>query len=203
MIEKTIDENGAIVFITGLRGSAQKRSVVWRSDEEVHQMRQAYEKENKIQREFLKFLAKSGAMNNIFSRSVVKMAEQRGARPRGYQIHHIIPLCCGGTNDFDNLMLVHKNVHAEIHGRIWSDVYKMLGEDKEQQSFIELPRLPQVMIPEDQIMLLSLNEVRRLLSAQKCKRKKAEYLNTMCSPRFISNQTRKSGGYKDNCHYRK
>ncbi|MBR4927189.1 MAG: HNH endonuclease [Alphaproteobacteria bacterium] len=203
MIEEIIDENNIVLFKIGLRGSTQRYEVIWTPDEEVQQKRQEYEKENKVQREFLKFLAKSGEMDGIFSKSVIKMAAQRGARPRGYQIHHIIPLCCGGTNDFDNLMLVHKNVHAEIHDRIWAGVYQLLSYQKGEKATMEVPCLPRVMIPEDQIMLLTLNEVRRLLSAQKCKRKKADYLNGKNVGGYrITHQSRKVA-FKDNCYTRK
>lgn len=204
MIEVKTDDCQNILLTINLRGSTQRHAVSYRTEEEVHQMRQAYEKENRIQREFLKFLARTDQMNGIFSKSVIKMAEQRGARPRGYQIHHIIPLCCGGTNDFNNLMLVHKSVHAEIHSRIWMDVFDYLTQHKDKTVYIEMPRLPKVMIPEDQIMLLTLNEVRHLLSAQKCKRKKADYLNGKNVGGYrIAHQSRKAAFNKDNCYNRK
>jgi hypothetical protein len=45
------------------------------------------------------------------------MMRTEGGIPFGYQVHHRIPLDDGGTNDFDNLILIRDNVeHRSIHG---------------------------------------------------------------------------------------
>jgi hypothetical protein len=45
------------------------------------------------------------------------MMKNKGGVPYGYQVHHRIPLDDGGTNDFDNLILIRDNVeHRSIHG---------------------------------------------------------------------------------------
>ena len=45
------------------------------------------------------------------------MMKNQGGVPFGYQVHHRIPLDDGGTNDFDNLILIRDNVeHRSIHG---------------------------------------------------------------------------------------
>lgn len=178
MIETYLNEDGNLVFTYASRMEKDVRPVLYRDDEAVHAMRMAYEQNNKIQREFLKHLAAQGHLNKVFSKSVVRAALTRGARPRNYQVHHIVPLCCGGSNDFSNLMLVHKDVHAEIHDRIWKGIYKTLaGGIKQRHAFVDLPKLPPVMIPEDRVLLLNLEELRRLLGKEKCKRAKVAYHN--------------------------
>lgn len=40
-----------------------------------------------------------------------------GLAPVGYQVHHRIPLDDGGTNDFDNLILIKDKIeHRSLHG---------------------------------------------------------------------------------------
>ena len=46
--------------------------------------------------------------------------------PRNMVIHHIIPLKYGGTNDFKNLMLIHKASHDAIHSAVYTGDNKMI-----------------------------------------------------------------------------
>ena len=47
----------------------------------------------------------------------ISMMKSQGGVPYGFQVHHRIPLDDGGTNDFDNLILIRDNVeHRSIHG---------------------------------------------------------------------------------------
>ncbi len=190
MIETYLNEDGNLVFTYDSRMEKEVRPVLYRDDEAVHAMRMAYEYQNKIQREFLKYLAGQGYMDKIFSKTVVRSALNRGARPKDYQVHHVVPLCCGGSNDFSNLMLVHKDVHAEIHDRIWKGIYKTLKAGiKQCHAFVDLPVLPPVMIPEDKVLLFSLEELRRLLAKDKCKRAKIAYHNGQPNGHCITKHT--------------
>ena len=191
MIDTYLNEDGNLVFTYDSRMEKEVKPVLYRDDEAVCAMRMAYEKNNKIQREFMKHLAAQGYLNKVFPKSVVRAALNRGARPRNYQVHHIVPLCCGGSNDFSNLMLVHKDVHAEIHDRIWKGIYKTLAAGiKQRHAFVDLPTLPSVMVPEDKILLLSLEELRRLLAKEKCKRAKRAYHNGQPNGHCITKHTR-------------
>ena len=190
MIDTYLNEDGNLVFTYDSRMEKEVKPVLYRDDEAVCAMRMAYEKNNKIQREFMKHLAAQGHLNKVFPKSVVRAALNRGARPRNYQVHHIIPLCCGGSNDFSNLMLVHKDVHAEIHDRIWKGIYKTLAVGiKQRHAFVDLPKLPPVMIPEDKVLLLSVEELSRLLAKDKCKKAKAAYRNGQQLGHQISKHT--------------
>ena len=44
-----------------------------------------------------------------------------------YQTHHILPVSLGGTNDFDNLSLVERQMHAYIHEILSSQTKGMLA----------------------------------------------------------------------------
>lgn len=49
--------------------------------------------------------------------SQINLMKDKGQAPLGYQVHHRIPLDDGGTNDFNNLILIKDNVeHRAIHG---------------------------------------------------------------------------------------
>lgn len=51
------------------------------------------------------------------SDSQINLMKDKGRAPLGYQVHHRIPLDDGGTNDFNNLILIKDNVeHRSIHG---------------------------------------------------------------------------------------
>lgn len=190
MIETYLNEDGNLVFTYASRMEKEVRPVLYHDDEAVRAMRMAYEQNNKIQRDFLKHIAQKGHLDKIFPKSVVRAALTRGARPRNYQVHHIVPLCCGGSNDFSNLMLVHKDVHAKIHERIWKSIYKTLKAGiKQRHAFVDLPKLPSVMILEDKILLLSMEELHKLLSKDKCKRAKSAYHNGQVSNHRISKHT--------------
>ena len=53
--------------------------------------------------------------------------------PAGYHIHHLIPKMDGGTDDYDNLVCVSPELHAEIH--------QMLGERYDDHRHLSAARL--------------------------------------------------------------
>lgn len=51
--------------------------------------------------------------------------------PSYYQIHHVLPLSLGGTNSWENLVMVHPKKHRKIHEAIDSQIEGMLyGESR-------------------------------------------------------------------------
>ena len=179
LIQTYLNADDELVFTYRSLSENQFLSVSYRPDEEVKQLRMEYEKNNVIQRSFLKWLAKCGAMTGYFAKSVVMVALKSGARPKNYQVHHIVPLCCGGDNNFDNLMLVHKDIHCEIHERIWADIYHILKCGTKQTAYADIPELPIVMTPRDRMYLLNTNEIRQLIVSEKSKRFKKIYQNNV------------------------
>ena len=87
--------------------------------------REQYKQERKefdrtVRRDWLKHLGSketeqlraAGLMQNEITRMV-----EEGKPPDGYQVHHRIPLDDGGTNRWDNLILIKDNVeHRALHG---------------------------------------------------------------------------------------
>ena len=43
---------------------------------------------------------------------------KRGRYVKGDEVHHIVPVLEGGTNDVDNLMNLCKKCHAEVHAEL-------------------------------------------------------------------------------------
>lgn len=177
LIRTYLNADGELLFTYRSLPANKIYNVSYCDDETVMKKRAEYEKNNLIQRSFVKYLAAKGAMDGIFPKAVVRSACNNGARPRNYQVHHIVPLCCGGDNSFDNLMLVHKDVHAEIHNRIWKDIYNILKQNKQQQACAYIPKLPIVMTPREQIYLLDTEEIEYLLLSEKSKRSRQSYNN--------------------------
>lgn len=153
-----------------------------RSEEETHRLREEYELNNKVQHDFIKMLAASGVLDCFFFKQFCTIMRRRGTQPRGYQIHHILPLSLGGTNDFENLMLVQKDAHAEIHKRIWDDIYKIMNaEGVGTRAKVLVPALPVVMRNSDLWLLLSPEQLRQKILAEKCRGQKENYHNkTIC-----------------------
>ena len=50
-------------------------------------------------------------------RDILKAAYGDRGSDYGWDIHHEIPKSKGGTNAFENLVIVHIQTHAEINGR--------------------------------------------------------------------------------------
>ena len=178
LIQTYLNADNELFFTYRSLSENQLLPVSYRTDEEVKKLRAEYEKNNFIQRSFLKYLGQCGIMDGIFAKSVVMAALKNGARPKNYQVHHIVPLCCGGNNSFENLMLVHKDVHREIHDRIWTDIYKALRKNKFQAAYVDIPELPIVMTPRDRMYLLDMDEIRQLIVSEKSKRFKKAYQNS-------------------------
>jgi len=93
----------------------QEISWTKRLDEEREKFRVEFN--NRVRRKFLKTLAKDKKLlrTSRFSEEDIERLK-KGQCPNGYQVHHKIPIDDGGTNDFDNLVLI-KNTpyHETIH----------------------------------------------------------------------------------------
>ena len=52
-----------------------------------------------------------------------------------WEIHHVLPLCLGGTNDFGNLDLLPHSVHQKLH-RILLDPQIAVAQEGVAQDFV-------------------------------------------------------------------
>lgn len=69
---------------------------------------------DRVKKSFVKYLAYEGYFNDIFNKKELKDAKV-GKLPNYLDIHHIIPISGGGTNSFDNLVVLDKVVHKYIN----------------------------------------------------------------------------------------
>ncbi|GAB5387628.1 MAG: hypothetical protein Alpg2KO_05960 [Alphaproteobacteria bacterium] len=77
---------------------------------------------------FIKWLAsdhhKKLKKIGLSDRAIQKMADT-GYVPSGFHVHHKLPVGVGGSNDFENLVLMDANHHAELHRFIDPYLYGM------------------------------------------------------------------------------
>ena len=69
-------------------------------------------------REFLKSAGRCG-MSQGYIRYAAMFAFADSAKPH-LETHHVLPRCCGGTNDPMNLISVTKDHHTKLHKMILS-----------------------------------------------------------------------------------
>lgn len=88
---------------------------VKRSSTDREKLRRKYD--SSVRRNFVKHLTKNAKYLKIIGFSSEEIDRMReGKVPFGYQVHHKIPLDDGGSNDFENLVLI-KNTpyHEAVH----------------------------------------------------------------------------------------
>ena len=104
---------------------------------------------------FVQWLAYQGRLDGIFTKEIIADAK-KGFVPKGYNVHHRVPLSFGGQNDMSNFVLIEQSVHRMIHTYMLDVFQSRLPEvpdGKEvpegQKRFVILPKLPKVMTPND------------------------------------------------------
>lgn len=101
---------------------------------------------------YVKFLAYKGALTGCgLSRQELEEAK-KGFVPKGYDVHHIIPLSLGGTNHISNLVLIPRKLHEKIHQYMFDALYKKLPECAEfkpapegEKTYVFVPIFPRAM----------------------------------------------------------
>ena len=67
----------------------------------------------------VRILAYYGAFDGIFNHEQKRQAKLFGALPKGYDVHHIIPLCCENTSYFlSNMVVMETSAHKWLHRNI-------------------------------------------------------------------------------------
>lgn len=85
---------------------------------------------------FVRWLYKKGMLDKYAD--VINIAQAaRGRVPKGFDVHHIVPLSGGGKNHFSNLCLIERSLHKFINKKCFDPVLRhiKIGETVK----IELP----------------------------------------------------------------
>lgn len=74
-----------------------------------------------------------------------------GHTPNNMNLHHVVPVAWGGSNNPENITLINGRVHAFLHRKIYGLVNRKileymsnLGEEPAKPIYILLPKLPRV-----------------------------------------------------------
>lgn len=101
---------------------------------------------HKIGRKFLMYLYQNNYLQP-YEKLLDMESIKQGIVPSDFEIHHICPLFAGGKNDFDNLVLIDKKLHAFIHLNYFDKVIEKLKYGEER--IITQPDLKKVCIFEE------------------------------------------------------
>lgn len=107
----------------------------------------------------VKEMACRGFFDGLMSNKSIRLAKKKGTLPQGYQVHHIVPLKLGGSNDPKNLCIVDSQTHAMLHQFIYQPLMDKL-EVGEKATLI-LPEFKRVMGPEDRTRFFLYSEIRK------------------------------------------
>lgn len=110
------------------------------STERTHELRKEFKKANVTQL-FLTYLLENGYLDR-FEGQFNEQRLRNGKVPRGFDIHHIIPLSGGGSNAISNLCLIEKSLHKFLNRRCFDPALKNVQEGEMVQ--IDIPDLPPV-----------------------------------------------------------
>lgn len=68
----------------------------------------------------VRILAYYGAFDGVFNHDERRKAKLFGALPKGYEVHHIIPLSCQNTSYFlNNLLVIEESAHRWLHRNLY------------------------------------------------------------------------------------
>ncbi|MDR2901695.1 MAG: hypothetical protein LBU87_01110 [Lactobacillales bacterium] len=99
-----------------------------------------------MNKKFVKWLWRKGCLDKYADVINLERA-RRGKIPHGFDVHHLIPLSCGGTNHVSNLCLIERSLHKFINKKCFDPALRNLkiGESVD----IELPDFKKVALRRD------------------------------------------------------
>lgn len=115
-----------------------------RRKEERDNLRAEFEKKGGPRENFIKSIASDSGkielLNEAGLRSgqIIRMKEN-GEVPRGWQVHHKLPLDGGGTNEFDNLVLVKNSAYYQALTKQQNEQTCDIKEGETKQVSLPIP----------------------------------------------------------------
>ncbi len=97
-----------------------------KNKEYTHEMRKQFD-HKRLNRVFILWLYRSGKLDAYVKEMNLARAA-RGLIPKGFDIHHIVPLSGGGNNRLSNLCLIEKSLHKFINRYCFDPVLKRIKE---------------------------------------------------------------------------
>lgn len=108
--------------------------------EKTHDLRREFRHE-KIGKKFLRHLLVKGLLKPLRGR-INPYKVRAGKLPKGFDIHHILPLSGGGNNDLANLCLIERSFHKFLNRRCFDPALRNIKEGDCVE--IDIPDLPPV-----------------------------------------------------------
>ena len=71
-----------------------------------------------IKAKFLRHMAENGYLDGHFDEEAIANCK-KGYCPKGYDVHHVIPLAFGGKNEFRNFCLIERRAHQILNRRLF------------------------------------------------------------------------------------
>lgn len=106
----------------------------------VKEMRKEFDHKNMNQK-YVKWLFRKGYLEP-FKHQISLERARRGKIPKGFDVHHIVPLSGGGTNHVSNFCLIEQSLHKFINKKCFEPALR--GVKEGQTVTIELPDFDRV-----------------------------------------------------------
>lgn len=90
----------------------------------------------KMNQKFVKWLWRKGYLEP-FKHQISLERARRGKIPFGFDVHHIVPLSCGGNNHVSNFCLIERSLHKFINKKCFEPALR--GAHIGQTVYVELP----------------------------------------------------------------
>jgi len=99
-----------------------------------------------LNHKFVKWLYRKGYLH-AYTHKINLERAKRGKIPKGFDVHHIIPLSGGGTNHVSNLCLIEQSLHKFLNKKCFDPALRTIkiGETVE----IDVPDLPKIALRSD------------------------------------------------------
>ena len=78
-----------------------------------------------IKAKFLRHIAEKGYLDGILDEEAIATCK-KGYCPKGYDVHHVIPLAFGGKNEFGNFCLIERRAHQILNRRLFDKMLPII-----------------------------------------------------------------------------